>query len=149
MSRAGGVNHPDFRLYYKDIVIKTIWEKYLMLGKIEGRRREHQRMRWLDGFTNAMGIKLGKLCEMVRDREAWCVVVHGVAKWMTEQHIDLPGGSHDKESALSAGNLGSIPGLGRSSEEGNGSPLQYSCLENPMNRGVWKTIVHVVTKSQT
>ena len=58
-------------------------EKTLMLGKIEGRRTGHQKMRWLDGISDAMDIKLGKLWAMVRDSEAWRVAVHGVTKSRT------------------------------------------------------------------
>ena len=63
--------------------------------------------------------------------------------------MGFPGGSEVKASACNAGDLGLIPGLGRSPGEGNGNSLQYSCLENPMDRGAWWATVYGVAKSQT
>ena len=63
--------------------------------------------------------------------------------------MHLPGGSDSKKSACSVGDPGSIPGPGRSPGEGNGYLLQYSCLENSMDRGTWQAMVHGITKSQT
>ena len=60
----------------------------------------------------------------------------------------FPGGSDGKESVCSAGDLDSVPGSGRSPEEGHGNLLQYSCLENSMDRGVWWAVVHGVTNSR-
>ena len=63
--------------------------------------------------------------------------------------LGFPGGSDGKEPACDAGDLDSIPGSGRFPEEGKGYPLQYSCLENPMERGAWRAIVHGVANSRT
>ena len=79
-------------------------------------------------------------------------VGHDLNDLAAGSHEGFPGGSDNKESTCSAGiegDSGSIPGVGRSLEEGLGNPRQYSCLENPMDTGAWWATVHRVTKSQT
>ena len=63
--------------------------------------------------------------------------------------LGFPGASVGRESTSNAGDLGSVPGLGRSPGEGNGNPLQYSCLENSMDRGAWRATVHEFAESWT
>ena len=100
--------------------------------------------------------------ELAQPRHTGCTIIHPeVIVFLLHKSIQVginsrlrggpicPDGSDVKASACNAGDLGSIPGSGRSPGEGNGNPLQYSCLENPTDRGTWWATVHGVAKSQT
>ena len=94
-------------------------------------------------------MNLSRLQEIVKDRGAWWAEVHGITKnWTRLQYSwGFLGSSDGKESACKSENEVLIPGLGRSPGEGHGYSLQYSCLENSMDRGAWQAAVHGVSKS--
>ena len=115
--------------------------------------RNMRNIQWgLDGLTDSMNVSLSELWELVMDREAWRAVIHGVAKsrtrlsdW-TELMYKIFWASLLALDENLIGDAGLIPGLGRSLGEGNGNPLEYSCLENSMDRGTWRATVHEVAK---
>ena len=109
------------------------FEKTLMLGKIEGRRRSgRQRMRWLDSITDTMDMGLGGL--LPGKSHGWRSLV-SCSPWGCEE-LDTAERLHFHFSLSYIG-------------EGNDNPLQYSCLENPRDRGAWCTVVYGVTQSRT
>ena len=136
-------------------------EKTLMLGKIEGRRRRgRQRMRWLDGITDPMDMSLGKLRELVMDREAWCAAVHGVAKswtqlerlnWTEHHSKSYPGGSAAKNLPVmqKTQEMPPIRSLGQEDplEEGMVIHSSILALENPMDGGGGQATIHSITES--
>ena len=102
--------------------------------------------------------KVSLVAQLVKNppaiQETWFTSWVRKIPWRTDRlptpvFVGFPGSSDGKESARSAGCLGSIPGLGRSPGEGKSYPLQYSCLENSMDRGAWQVTVHGVAKSLT
>ena len=91
-------------------------------------------------------------CELSKVRmcyEPITVYIASCVSWVSRLTLGFPGGSDHKESACRAGDLGSIPGLGRSPGGGNGNSLQYSCLEDSMDRGAWQATVYGVAESDT
>ena len=94
-------------------------------------------MRWLNSITGLIDMSLSKFLEIVKDREAWPAAVHEVTKNWTQLSDWTT--SQPEIACIVEWALG----------EGNGTPLQYSCLENPMDRGAWWAAVHGVAKSQT
>ena len=106
----------------------------------ESLRRTDLDCSWISGSQNLYEI---------RDVSCWRLLSLGVICYVATDDTGFPGASEVKASASNAGDPGLIPGSGRSSGEGNGNPLQYSCLENPMDWGAWWAVVHGVTKSRT
>ena len=102
---------------------------------------------------NVLSITLCETFTATFPREAlllgWLMCFQLCPEFSQHYHWGFPGSSDSKVSAYNAGNLGPIPGSGRSPGEGNGNPFQYSCLENPKDQGAWWATVHGVTKSQT
>ena len=94
-------------------------------------------------------ISVIRVCVCVRARARACVPLGAESVNICVCTLGFPGGSDGKESACNAGDLGSIPGLGKFLGEGKDNPLQYSGLENSVDRGTWQATVYGVTKSQT
>ena len=117
----------------------------LLLAPIPPRNSFESKMergQWF--FLGLRVVSLGIMWEPVAEQTRGHVLI-----MMTTMYWGFPGGSNGEESACNVRDLGSIPGLGRSPGEGDGNPLQYSCLENPMDRGAWWATVHGVAKTDT
>ena len=105
--------------------------------------RQYHGIKWLDAFS-CNSEQVNRVLILKRKEGRYLMI-----KKRLRSKKGFPGGSDGRESACNAGDPGSIPGSGRSPEEGNGYPPKYSGLENSMDRGAWQATVHWVTKTQT
>ena len=124
-------------------IVDTTWERLKLLA--ERRPESLVMMRWNVSLRSWKERLFSTMTPLLHRNSLWAVFqpVTILTLW------DFPGGSDGKESASNAGDMGSISGSGRSPGEGNGYPLQYSCLENCMDRGAWRATVYGIAKSQT
>ena len=132
---------PSIRVFSSASVLCIRWPKYWSFSFSISPSNEYSglipfRMDWLD----LLAVQ-GTLKSLLQYHSSKASIL-----WCSAFFMGFPHSSVGKESACSAGDLGLIPGSGRSPGEGNGNPLQYSCLENPMDRGAWQAIVHRVTR---
>ena len=132
---------PSIRVFSNESVLCIRWPKYCSFSpSSEYSGWISFRMDWFDVL-----VVQGTLKSLLQH----CSSKASMGQHSAFLHQGFPGGSEVKASACNAGDLGSIPGSGRSPGEENGNPLQYSCLENPMDRGAWWATVHGVAKSRT
>ena len=122
------------------------WEDPLEKGKVT----HSSILAWrIHGLCSPWGCKESDTTEWLSLLEKGMAAHSSTFAWRILWTENMPGDSEVKASACNAGDLGSIPGLGRPPGEGNDNPLQYSCLENPMDRGAWWATVHGIAKSRT
>ena len=134
---------PSIRVFSNEVALRIRWPKYYSFSISISNEYP-----WLISFRidwfDPLAVQ-GTLKSLLQYHSSKLSVLQCSVFFMAH----LLHGSDGKEFACNAGDLVSIPGLGRSPGEGNGYPLQYSCLKNSMNRGAWQATVHGVTKSQT
>ena len=127
---------------------RTVTCRYTHANKLPTLTQQVPPQRWVKSGPGTLQVKFMLFFHNRLRKLSWALY-HTVFEEQKEPSIDSPGGSDSKKSACNAGDLGSIPGSERAPGEGNGNPLQHSCLENPMDRGAWWATVHGITKSQT